>query len=138
MKNLYKICGAIIIASWAATIVVTCTSSCSQVTRAGRAVIDCTRSDEQRIAVLIAEFVPLVVGDAPNWMAVETKAIDAGREIGGCALAEFVQGFLVAASTEAFAALPISESARAARATFEDFRTRVGDGATFHTRRGEL
>jgi hypothetical protein len=100
-------------------------------------VIDCTRIDRTKIAEVLAQFAPIVGGQAPDWGLVEADALDAGRDIGGCALAELVQNFASAHPAPA-TVLPTSRTAADARATLEDFRARYAGGATYHTPSGDL
>ena len=105
------------------------TAGCSGVKAAETAVIDCTKASQPAIESLILEFRTLLQGDAPNWSAVESRAIAAGETIGGCALAELIAGMAKPA---------IARSVDPGRATLEDFRSRVAGGATFHTATGDL
>jgi hypothetical protein len=97
------------------------------------AVIDCTAQNQDQIKSLIAEFRPLITGDSPDWGAVYQRAKNAGKAIGGCALAELVQDYLGNRN----APPPRADSWNALRA-LEEFRVKEADGATFHTALGDL
>lgn len=97
------------------------------------ALIDCTIQNQDRIADLLAEFRPLISGDAPDWGAVYQRAKQAGRVIGGCALAELVQGYLGNK-----AAPPPQVDSWNAYGTLERFRRDEADDATFRTSIGDL
>jgi len=97
------------------------------------AVIDCTVDSKDQIASLLNEFRPLVSGQAPDWAAVYERAKDAGKTIGGCALAELVQEYLGNRGTP-----PTVTNGQTANKTFEDFRHQVAGDATFHTSAGDL
>jgi hypothetical protein len=97
------------------------------------AVIDCTAQNQDQIKSLIAEFRPLITGDSPDWSAVYQRAKNAGKAIGGCALAELVQDYLGNRN----APPPRADSWNALRA-LEEFRAKEAGGATFHTTLGDL
>jgi len=97
----------------------------------GNIVVDCIVKNGQAVSdelqKLKDEF-----NSTGSWSAVENQAKVAGMEIGGCALAELVQDFLGGRTA------PSKEAGQSARATLEDFRTTVANGATFHTPVGDL
>ena len=97
------------------------------------AVIDCTTQNRDRIAALIAEFQPLISGQAPAWGAVYQRAKQAGQAIGGCALAELVQNYL----GNKMAPPPQADSWNAFT-TLERFRREEAGNATFRTTQGNL
>lgn len=105
------------------------TTACTGVEKAGTAIVDCTKANQASIEALILEFRSLLAGQAPDWAAVEARAISAGETIGGCALAELISGSARPAT---------ARSVDPGRATLEDFRARVAGGATFRTARGDL
>lgn len=105
------------------------TTACTGIKSASSAIIDCTKANQASIEALILEFRSLLQGNAPDWSAVEARAIAAGETIGGCALAELVTGEAKPAGLR---------SADQGRATLEDFRARAAGGATFRTARGDL
>lgn len=96
-------------------------------------VIDCTLQNREQIASLIAEFRPLITGQAPDWAAVYQRAKNAGRAIGGCALAELVQDYL----GNRMAPPPQADSWNAFQA-LERFRREEAGDATFKTAKGNL
>lgn len=104
-------------------------TACTGIERAGSAIIDCTKANQGSIEALILELRPLLQGNAPDWGAVEARAISAGETIGGCALVELVSGESKPAGLR---------SVDHGRATLEDFRARVAGGATFRTSHGDL
>lgn len=107
-------------------------------TEPARVIIDCAKAEADKIDVLLTSMRTLLTG-SPDWAGIEARAIDAGEAIGGCALAELVQEY-VAPTPPAVpsTARMASTEARAARATFEDFRARVAGGATYRTKHGDL
>ncbi len=119
----------------AALVLVTCGVSCGPAKVASQAVIDCVAADRAQITAVMLSFTPLISGDAPDWLGVENRAIAAGETIGGCALAELVQGFL---APPVGRAAPAASNGNLARAALEDFRTQHAGGATFHTPVGDL
>lgn len=96
------------------------------------AVIDCVGEHRPEIDALLLELTPLLALDSPDWSAVYQRAKNAGKAVGGCALAELVQRYLGGRT-----AVPESESWRA-RDTLERFRATEADGATFRTAYGNL
>lgn len=96
-------------------------------------VIDCTKQSHESIEALVAQFAPLLIGNSPDWGTVESKALDAGETIGGCALAEFVNTYLTRRG-----ATVTAEATWQAHDTLEHFRTAHANGATFHTAAGDL
>lgn len=108
----------------------TAAMGCDGLKSAGAAVIDCTKANQPAIEALILEFRPLLQGDAPNWSAVESKAIAAGEVIGGCALVQVV--------TEVSGKRSALAASNAGKATLEDFRAKYANGATFRTAGGDM
>lgn len=96
-------------------------------------VIDCTLENQDRITALISEFYPLINGDAPDWGSVYQRAKQAGRAIGGCALAQLVQNYLTNK-----AAPPAQADSWTAYSTLEQFRREEANDATFRTAQGDL
>ncbi len=117
---------AVIIA--AVTIAVT---GCGPARNVKTAVIDCTRASQPAIAALVAEFAPLLALAAPDWQAIERKAIAAGVVIGGCALVAVVTR--TAAPHPAAGVLPERDPGRD---TLEHFRVTIAGGAQFLTAEG--
>lgn len=97
------------------------------------AVIDCTIQNQSQIAALIAEFRTLISGQAPDWSIVYQRAKNAGKAIGGCALAEIVQEYLGNRS-----APPAQADSWNASNALERFRREEAGNATFHTAKGDL
>lgn len=98
-------------------------------------VISCTEQNLDQIEALLKQFAGLLVGDSPDWAAIEAQAEAAGVQIGGCALSEFVNQYLSAKSVGGSAA--VSQS-WIAHDTLEHFRTKMAPGATFKTAAGNL
>lgn len=98
-------------------------------------VVECTLADQGKIAALVAQLLPLLQGGTPDWATLERDAIAAGETIGGCALAQVIQGYL---GPKAGVRAPDPLSGQLARATLEDFRARYAGGATFRTQAGDL
>jgi hypothetical protein len=68
-----------------------------------------------------------------DWGCVEDRAVAKGEQIGGCALAELVQG-----TSSPAARVASTPEVNAARATLEDFRSKHARGAVFHTPSGDI
>lgn len=96
------------------------------------AVIDCTAANRPQADGLIAELMPLLQLQQPDWHAVYERAKHAGATIGGCALAELVQDYLGGRKT------PDNDDGWKARSTLEQFRTSEAGNATYKTHFGEL
>lgn len=97
------------------------------------AIIDCTLENQTQIAQLIGEFRPLLSGDKPDWAAIYQRAKNAGKAIGGCALAELVQDYLGNRASPP----PQADSWNAYNA-LERFRREEASNATFRTAKGDL
>lgn len=97
------------------------------------AVIDCTIQNQGQIGALVAEFTTLLSGQLPDWAAIYQRAKNAGKAIGGCALAQVVQSYLGNRS----APPPQADSWNAFN-TLERFRREEAGNATFHTAAGDL
>lgn len=97
------------------------------------AVVDCTLENQGQIAALIGEFKTLLNGQLPDWSAIYQRAKQAGKSIGGCALAELVQDYLGNK-----AAPPPQADSWNAFNTLERFRREQASNATFHTAKGDL
>jgi hypothetical protein len=97
------------------------------------AVVDCTLENQGQITALIGEFKTLLNGQLPDWSAIYQRAKQAGKSIGGCALAELVQDYL----GNRAAPPPMADSWNANNA-LERFRREVANNATFHTAKGDL
>lgn len=97
------------------------------------AAIDCTLQNKDQITALIGEFRTLLNGQLPNWSAIYQRAKQAGKSIGGCALAELVQDYLGNK-----AAPPPQADSWTANNTLERFRREEAANATFHTSKGDL
>lgn len=99
----------------------------------GAAVVDCTLENQGQITALIGEFKTLLSGQLPDWSAIYQRAKQAGKSIGGCALAELVQDYLGNK-----AAPPPQADSWTANNTLERFRREEAANATFHTAKGDL
>jgi hypothetical protein len=97
------------------------------------AIVDCTIENQDRISALVAEFTPLISGQLPDWPAVYQRAKQAGKAIGGCALATLVQNYLGNRS-----APPSQADGWNSYNTLERFRREEAGNATFHTAAGDL
>lgn len=99
------------------------------------AVIDCTGENRPQINALFAELYPLVFLQSPDWSAVYQRAKTAGRDIGGCVIAELVQRYLAPAPGKT---APSGDASWAAHQTLEEFRANEAGGASFKTEHGNL
>jgi hypothetical protein len=106
-------------------------SGCGPARNFKTAVIDCTKASQPAIAALVAEFEPLLHITAPDWQAIERKAIAAGVVIGGCALVA-----IVTRSTAPQPTATVLPERDAGRETLEHFRVTVAGGAQFLTADG--
>lgn len=97
------------------------------------AVIDCTVQNQGQITALIGEFKTLLSGQMPDWSAIYQRAKNAGKAIGGCALAQLVQDYL----GNRAAPPPMADSWNANN-TLERFRREEAGNATFKTAKGDL
>lgn len=97
------------------------------------AIVDCTLQNQSQITALIGEFKTLLVGQLPDWKAIYQRAKNAGKAIGGCALAELVQDYLGNKS----APPPQADSWNAFQ-TLERFRREEAGNATFKTAKGDM
>jgi hypothetical protein len=97
------------------------------------AIVDCTLENQSQIAQLINEFKTLLSGQLPDWAAIYQRAKNAGKAIGGCALAELVQDYLGNRASPP----PQADSWNANNA-LERFRREEAGNATFHTAKGDL
>lgn len=91
----------------------------------GGAVIDCLGDSRPQIDALLAELAPLVMLQRPDWSAIYQRAKLAGRNVGGCVIAELVQGYLGGTRT------PEPAEGWNAHETLETFRAKEAGGATF-------
>ncbi len=95
----------------------------------GGAVVDCLGEGRDAIDAVKDALKQIIFGGGkPDWAAVQHRAWESGKRIGGCAIAEVVQDYL--------GGLGVPESAaegNEANAALESFRTEHADGATFHT-----
>lgn len=97
------------------------------------AVVDCTIQNQDQIKSLIAEFQTLLSGQMPDWSAIYQRAKNAGKAIGGCALAEVVQNYLGNRTSP-----PPQADSWNAYNTLERFRREEAGNATFRTAKGDL
>lgn len=98
------------------------------------AVIDCTKQNQGKVIdVMLAISVPILQGQKPDWAAIEARALAAGREIGGCALALVVDDYIHRRTGVAS-----DDDAQRARTALEEFRREHAGGAAFVTHRGAL
>jgi hypothetical protein len=99
---------------------------------AGHVVIDCISGDRAKIDATIADLGTKTKPDGSrDWSAIEADAIASGIEIGGCALAEFVEAYLapaksVKAPSDSLEARQALEHVRATQAGGPSFKTRLG------------
>lgn len=114
-----------------AALLVAC-SSCREIkdSHPVEALVDCTKASRDKIEALGIEMIAALGGG--GWQAVKEQAVNAGIEVGGCALAELVQSVLSGRK-----ALAPDESWTARRA-FDDYRRTVAGNATFRTAGGDL
>lgn len=96
------------------------------------AVIECGTENQGSINSLIGEFKTLLKGKLPDWSAIYAKAKNAGKAIGGCALATLVQNYLGNR-----AAPPDTADSWTASNTLERFRREEAGNATFRTAQGD-
>jgi len=97
------------------------------------AVIDCTLQNQTTLGQLVGEFRTILSGQMPDWSAIYQRAKNAGKAIGGCALATIVQEYLGNRS-----APPPQADGWAASNTLERFRREEAANATFHTAKGDM
>jgi len=97
------------------------------------AIVDCTLQNQDQIGALIGEFKTILTGHAPSWSAIYARAKQAGKSIGGCALAELVQDYLGNKT-----APPPQADSWTAYSALERFRREEAGNATFHTTAGDL
>lgn len=91
------------------------------------AVVDCLGSNRPQIDKLVDEFKnPLLGGGSISWPSVKQRAVEAGKDVGGCFIMELTQWFL--SGTRA-----TPDQAKLAHDTAEEFRKEVGGGATYST-----
>lgn len=127
-KHLSVVLASLLLAALASTL------GCGAPKAAGHAVIDCLAADRAKISALILDLATKNKPDGTrDWAAIESEAIAAGIEIGGCALAEFVESYLTPSQ-----GVKAPADGLAARQTLEDFRARHAGGATFKTKSGAL
>lgn len=105
-------------------------SSCNQIPVVATAVIDCTGSHAADVTALYASMKALLTGGG-SWTDVEHAAINATKEVGGCALSELVNDYLGGTGGP-------KPDGQQARATLEAFRRDYAGGATFKTSAGML
>jgi hypothetical protein len=101
------------------------------------ATIDCLGEHRPQIDELLTELTPLVFLQSPDWSAVYQRAKQAGKDVGGCVIAELVQRYLAPAPGTGRTA-PSIEASWPAHDALERFRRDEAGGATFHTAYGEL
>lgn len=97
------------------------------------AIIDCTIQNQDQIVQLLGEFRTILNGQAPDWSAVYQRAKNAGKAIGGCALAQVVQEYL----GNRTAPPPQADSWNAYN-MLERFRREEAGNATFRTELGDM
>lgn len=94
----------------------------------GQLTVDCLGTARPQIDALLGEFKGLLTGGGFDWSAVYQRAKQAGKVVGGCALAELVQFYLGGTRS-------IEEGdGWKAHSTLEQFRTTEAGGATFKAR----
>lgn len=92
-------------------------------------IVDCLKTDQGAIIAAVVT----IKNDYPDWGKMELDAERLGATVGGCALAQIVQDFL--SSKGAPLDVPATHSAHD---SLEKFRTKMVNGATFHTKSGDL
>lgn len=95
----------------------------------GTSIIDCLGAERPQVDALLAELLPLIQLQRPDWAAVYQRAKQAGRSIGGCVIAELVQGYLSGTR-----ATGTTAGGWDAHETLEQFRATEAGGATFQAR----
>lgn len=69
-------------------------SACGPVPDVKDVIVECAQTDQDALADLSVELLPLLNLDAPNWVQLEKVAIAHGLEIGGCALSRLLNDWL--------------------------------------------
>lgn len=117
----------------AGVVIVSSAAGCGVVQKSGAApaVIECT-SHAEEVDAFTAELAALLAGGS-SWRDVYARAKEAGKVIGGCAVAKLVTDYLARPTLGAPA-----DDRDEARATLERFRAEVAGGATFRTAAGDL
>lgn len=100
----------------------------------GAVVIDCLVQDQAQLVDLVGSLWAVFTSGG-SWKDVKDSAVTAGKDLGGCALAEVVQKYL---SPPKGRRAPPAEQGQAARAALEEFRSHNAGGATFKTAAGYL
>jgi len=99
-------------------------------------VIDCTARNRDDIAKLVDQAVLAIDGGA-SWGDVEETAWQAGRDIGGCVLAELVDVYTSRAARPA-ASVSGAVDVTLARSALLDFKRQSGsEHVVFHTGHGD-
>jgi len=98
-------------------------------------IIDCINADRSNIDALITSFWPKD-GGTPHWNEIESQALAAGLNIGGCAVHEFVQKYLTPAPGKAAPAPELGWAANALVGSFD--KNAKSNNATFKTSLGNL
>lgn len=99
-------------------------------------VVDCTVRNRDDIARIVDQAVLAIDGGA-SWTDVEEAAWQAGRDIGGCVLAELVDIYASRASRPA-ASVSGAADATLARSALVDYKRKTGtEHVVFHTARGD-
>ena len=97
MKRFFVVCAIAIGLSGTAA----CPSGPNPIPTIADSIIDCTIQNRSLIGSLIEEFKVLIYGKSPEWSIVYQRAKNAGKAIGGCALAEVVNDYLGTTPEEA-------------------------------------
>lgn len=95
----------------------------------GAAIVDCLGANRPQIDSLLGEFKSLLTQGRIDWSAVYARAKTAGRDIGGCALAEMVQFYLGGGMRA-----DDTTNGWNAHMALEEFRHNEAGGATFKAR----
>ena len=91
------------------------------------AVVDCLGNNRPSVDNLLKEFKdPILGGGSISWPDAKTRAIQAGKDVGGCFIMELTQWFL--SGTRAS-----PDQAKEARSTADSFRKDVAGGAVYST-----
>lgn len=129
MSKLINLCIAAVVTS-----VLSAGSGCGPAKNAGNIVIDCIAADHAKIDAVIIDLGTKKRADGTrDWGAIEADAIANGLQIGGCALAQFIQSYLTPG-----AGVKAPADGLQARETLEHYRTTQANGATFKTAQGAL
>ena len=103
------------------TVMFTCALlACGPITprTVGDTVINCAQLDQNKMADLAAQLLPLARGSKPDWTQIKSKSSAFGLSVGGCVLADTVNKYLSVPRANA--------GTQAAYDTLADFRQAAG------------